>query len=600
MRFPRFLVLFLALVPLAARTSIAQRAALANQFLTPISVFNHDSAFSQSPAPVNEAQAMRELDELARLKKAGMHSDFAMMDASWFVPASAYRTLRASDWPYGAGEWMARCAAIGVRPGLRIDGNMAPMQSNMSQLPPQWHNSLDGDGRSLSLFEGGFLPDVMAAMQSWYDRGVRLFVFDSVDLSATTPASAAALGQSEIANRNAAALRRAFEAFGARNRDAVLVITLKPGINERQAGLAQAAISGEANSMAHEPNRFGAFALVSAGVARPQAAPQANLWRSIDIENDESVRRLEQSGLSLAEIESNGFTASGSADSGMHAWKGAFLLSLARGGWVNAMHGDLALISDDDARWMGRAQQLFFALQQEGRLHSFGAAAGSSQPYGFAGSTARGSVYVVVNPSESIAEVALPAAGRGQDRSGRVLFEDAGFTPRLNGNTVTLGPGQMAMVGFGAYTASEYRFGVQQDVIIPHSVEQVDADFHSTDAGALEASIDPPVSGVVRLVVRPRAGQARKDSAQRDSARKDSARSDSAGADQDFTLVATQYGRPIPVRLDDSSKLGDGQGWAVGEIDVNDLTPGVPLVVQVHSSDSDMASLEADAYAVEY
>jgi hypothetical protein len=592
MRCPRFLVFLLALVPLAARTSPAQRAVLANAVSTPISVFNHESAYGDYPAPVNEAQAMQELNELARLKKAGMQSDFALMDASWFLPASAYRTLRASDWPHGADAWMARCATIGVRSGLRIDGNAAPMQSAMSQLPPQWRNSLDGDGRSLSLFEGGFLPDVLAAMQTWYDRGVRLFDFDSVDLTAATPASAAKLSQSEIVNRNAAALRAAFASFRAANREAVLVVTLKPGMNERQAHLAEAAISGGDNRvennnepLSNEP--VSAFALVAPSVARPQAAPQTNRWRSIDIENDDSVRRLEQSGLSLAQIESDGFTASGSAESGMHAWKGAFLLSMARGGWVNTMHGDPALISDDDARWMGRAQHMFFALQQEGRLHSFGAAAGSGEPYGFAGSTAHGLVYVVVNPGESVAQVALPSLGSAQsnDQGGRVQFEDAGFTPRLNGNIVTLGPGQMAMVGYGAYASSAYRLGVQEDVVIPHSVELVDANFRPTDAGALEASIEPPISGVVRVVVRPRAGDAAKES---------------AGADTKLTVEATQSGRPIPVRLDEASKLGSGQGWAVGEIDVNDLTPGVPLVVEFHGSQSEMASLEADAYAVEY
>jgi hypothetical protein len=41
-------------------------------------------------------------------------------------------------------------------------------------------------------------------------------------------------------------------------------------------------------------------------------------------------------------------------------------------------------------------------------------------------------------------------------------------------------------------------------------------------------------------------------------------------------------------------------GWAVGEIDVNDLTPGVPLVVRLHSNDNDTASVDASAYAVEY
>ena len=189
----------------------------------------------------------------------------------------------------------------------------------------------------------------------------------------------------------------------------------------------------------------------------------------------------------------------------------------------------------------------------------------------------------------------LPALGaeRANMADGRLLFRDAGFTPVLNGNSLTLGPGQMAVVGYGAYSSSALNFGVQQDVIIPHSVEVVDADFHSTDSGVLEGSFNPPIDGEVRLVLRPRT-PANQVSASLASG------SGGGNAAQGFSLDVEQYGRPIPVHLDDESKLEHSMGWTVAEIDVNDLTPGVPLVVRFHSSSADAGSLEATAYAVEY
>jgi hypothetical protein len=36
---------------------------------------------------------------------------------------------------------------------------------------------------------------------------------------------------------------------------------------------------------------------------------------------------------------------------------------------------------------------------------------------------------------------------------GRIQFRDAGFVPQLKGDQITLGPGQMAMVGYGGYAA---------------------------------------------------------------------------------------------------------------------------------------------------
>ena len=57
----------------------------------------------------------------------------------------------------------------------------------------------------------------------------------------------------------------------------------------------------------------------------------------------------------------------------LNAWKGMMILTMARGGWLNVCHGNIDLLSDDDARWMAKVQQLYMKVQQYGSISAFGA-----------------------------------------------------------------------------------------------------------------------------------------------------------------------------------------------------------------------------------
>jgi len=54
------------------------------------------------------------------------------------------------------------------------------------------------------------------------------------------------------------------------------------------------------------------------------------------------------------------------------------------------------------------------------------------------------------------------------------------------------------------------------------------------------------------------------------------------------------------VKIDYDKIVWSGLSWAVGEIDARDLTPGVPLKIQFHSSEKDPITLKGAAYLVEY
>jgi hypothetical protein len=131
------------------------------------------------------------------------------------------------------------------------------------------------------------------------------------------------------------------------------------------------------------------------------------------------------------------------------------------------------------------------------------------------------------------------------------------------------------------------------------SVEPLEADFHIGASGTIEASLDPPIQGVLRIIVR--AGVS--------AGRAQPGASPSQSELQPITLEVTQSDRPIPFRLinqsDRHNLVGARPSLLVADIDVNDLTPGVPVRVCVHSnltalSNSAPPDLEARAYQVVY
>ena len=445
----------------------------------------------------------------------------------------------------------------------------------------------------MSFFEGGFLPDFMDVLQYWYDHGIRMFKFDFVDLTAATPASAARLTKAEIKEHNADALRNALIQFHRKNPEAVLI--------------AFNGFGGDLdNTVSQLPFRdptdlrwLEAFQMQYTGDPRPSDVPEANFWRSMDIYSDHMVRRFEQLGFPLERIDSTGFMVGKTGTiyyRGMHAWKGAYLLMMARGGWVNTVHGNLELIQGKDAEWMARAQELFFELQGLGRIHTFGGIPGDVQPYGFGGVTTRGAVYVVVNPAQKAATIKLPqfATDRQPLRAGRVQFRDAGFVPKLQNDELTLGAGQMAMVGFGAYAQPGYDFGIQEDVIIPRTIAPVAITSRAAGQNSLEFAVDPPSHGTLRIIVQQKTpdGFIRRTWAGGPPSGENMAKV--------FALTATQDNTPVRVRLDYDKIVWSGMSWAVGEIDSADLKQGQPLIIHFHSAEKDAVVLDGSAYVVEY
>ncbi|HEY7616701.1 MAG TPA: hypothetical protein VH744_07855, partial [Terriglobales bacterium] len=455
----------------------------------PIFVYNNRSAYDElsDDIPLTEQLAMRELDEILRLRRLGVRFDYYMMDAFWFAPDGGYRTWRKPNWPNGPDAWIKKCRDNGLLPGLWFGTNALVK----IEPAPKWQDSLNEKKSAMSFTEGGFLPDFMDVLQYWYERGIRMFKFDFADFGIATPQTAKAGTPQEIRAANEQAFRTALKQFRQRNPDVVLV--------------AFNGFGGDIESTAGQfPFRnpvdlrwLEVFDSLYAGDPRPSDVPQMNFWRSVDIYSDHMVRRYEQSFVPLERIDSTGFML-GNAGTiyyrKTHAWKGALILMMARGGWVNTVHGNLEFLSDEDARWFAKVQSLYLRLQATGRTKTFGGIPGDVQPYGFGSFDSEGAVYTVVNPAQSVEELRLPALSRMQKPLGvgRLLFRDAGFVPRLAGDRITLGPGQMTVVGFGRYAQPQFDLGIQEDVNIPRSIMPIPATCSPHGENTIRATIDPP------------------------------------------------------------------------------------------------------------
>ncbi|MDZ7377645.1 MAG: hypothetical protein ONB13_13640, partial [candidate division KSB1 bacterium] len=379
---------------------------------------------------LDESIAMRELHELIRLRKLGVQIDYYLMDAFWFDRDGGYREWRKESWPNGPDLWLKTCLDNGITPGLWISTNVLGWNQLWMNPAPAWRSSLNAGGNRLCLFEGSYLSDLIDAMQMWVDRGVGLFKFDFADFTWAYPAYLEGkLSREEIFQKNVDAFHDALLKFRKRN----------PNVRI----LAYNGFGGQYGNTS-EPFRktidlrwLDVFDAMYCGDPSLADVPTFSFWRSKDIYSDHQVRQYEFNGVPLKRIDNSAFMIGTTGTCYVRrtaAWKGMLILSLARGGWANTYYGNLELLSDDDARWFAKAQALFFPFQQQQAICTFGAIPGTGEPYGYLAQDKRGAVITLVNPQQAMATMTLPAGGNA-----RLLFADAGFTPRIEGNSVILG-----------------------------------------------------------------------------------------------------------------------------------------------------------------
>jgi len=579
--------------PAEASDSVPLRGTVAlNQ---PVAVYNNWSAYDElsDNIELTEKLALKEVNEIVRLRRAGVRIDYYVMDAFWYATNGGYREFRQPHWPHGPDRWLEACRTNGIKPGLWVASNV-PFRLDVI---PEWRSSMDVTGSAMCLFDGGFLPQFISTLQFWYDSGVRLFKFDFANFTIATPDAARRFTKEEIFRKNCDALRQALAEFKRKNPE-VLFTAFNGFGGDTEGTVAPVRQTVDLRWLV-------AFDSLYCGDPRFSDVPMMNFWRSMDLYSDHMVRYYEANGVPLERIDNTGcmFGVAGTCYARRtSAWKSMLLLEHARGGWMNVYYGNLELIDDAKARWFAKVQQLFFSLQSFGRTYPFGAMPGQEQPYGFATVTAAGAVYTVINPSQSQRRVSLPPVHRLQPslEAGQIQFRDAGFKPSLStgatgpdSTSVTLGPEQLVVIGYGEYAKSKYDLGVQEDVVIPADIRPISCTFSADGSNAVSGTISAPSQGDLRIVMRQFAGGKPVRTSR-------GAPPKGTSLAKLFLLQAEQQGQALPIQLNYDRAIWSGLSWAVGEIRRTDLKAGAPLKIHCVSLENHPVDLRVEFYAVNY
>lgn len=551
----------------------------------PISVYINWASYDElsDNVELDEALALRQLEELLRLRSLGVRFDYYLMDAFWFALDGGYRTWRKPHWPDGPDRWLNLCLETGVKPGLWVASNVTVR--NKLDCHPAWRDSFDETTNAMCCFYGGFLQHFIETLELWYARGVRMYKFDFANFGAAPRHLRETMLPSEIRAANISAFQGALKAFRWSRPEAVLIAY--NGFEEIHS-----------QSRTDQPLRksidhrwLDTFDSLYCGDPRPSDVPAMNFWRSKDVYSDHMVWFYQNNNVPLERIDNSGFmigTTGTCYHRGTAAWKGMLILGLARGGWVNTYYGNLELLTAEDGAWFAGVQQRFLHLQKHGHTFKFGGVPGKGEIYGFAALEDGIEGFIsVVNPSQKIASIEIPTQGK-------IVCCDAGFEPLLDGTTLTLGPEQMALIGVGAgYT--NIPAVSQDDVIIPQSIRPMEAAFMPDGDKALITILDTvPENGSLRVIIRqttPR-GEAKRTTG--------GSPPDGISLGEILKIDVSQNDRPIPVTIQYDKAIWSGLSWAVGEVDCELLTRDSAVSIRLSTTERENIILSGQIHHVVY
>ena len=553
----------------------------------PVFVYNNWSAYDElsDNVPQTEELAMRELDEILRLKKAGVEIDYYVMDAFWFDKWGGYREWHKQHWPNGPGKWLNLCEKNNIKPGMWFSTNLIATQAGrFLEVIHEWKDSLATDPNIMCLFDGGYLKHLAGTLQMWYDKGVRLFKFDFAYFEAVTPAESKKYSKEQVIEKNKVAFMTMLKQFRKKNPDVLIT-----GYNGFGGDMEN---TFTPFNKTIDPRWLETFDTLYSGDPRFSDVPMMNIWRSQDNYSDHQVNAFKAYGMPGRRIDNCAFMIGKTGTCyyrGNHCWKGMLILELARGGWLNVYHGNLELLSEDDAHWFAKTQSMYRPLQRRDTTTTFGGIPGKGKPYGFKSSTSQGIVCTVVNPSQELATIRLPA-----ETAGQLLYADGGYQPQVRGQDIALGAEQLAVVGFGEFANEKYILGTDSTINIPNVIEKLQSAFVPSGKNVIEGSVKADGHGDVRIIFQQFDAQGlpfRSWPGAPPSGKK---------VNEVIQINAWQGDKSIPLYIEYDKIIWSGLSWGAAEIMKDSFNPAESLSIKCSSTEQNELKLHADVYRVSY
>src|SRR6202000_2638176 len=343
-----------------------------------------------------------------------------------------------------------------------------------------------------------------------------------------------------------------------------------------------------------DPRWLDTFDTLYCGDPRFSDVPMMNIWRSQDNYSDHQVSAYQAYGMPIRRIDNCAFmigttgTCYYRAD---HCWKGMLILELARGGWVNVYHGNLELLNNDDGKWFAKVQNLYHPLQKQDTTVTFGSIPGKGKPYGFKSSSPKGTVYTVVNPSQEIATIELPA---GTFNKSKILYADGGYKPTIKGNKLTIGAEQLVVVGFDEYTYAKYEMGTDETIHIPFTIDKIETAFTVAEKNKIEGNVNAVKGKDLRIIMQ------QFDTKGLPYRSWPGSPPDGKKVSEVIKINVSQDGKEIPLHIEYDKVIWSGLSWAAGELKPGTFDSGKPITIKCSTDEKNELKLVADVYAVSY
>jgi hypothetical protein len=175
-----------------------------------------------------------------------------------------------------------------------------------------------------------------------------------------------------------------------------------------------------------------------------------------------------------------------------------------------------------------------------------------------------------------------------------VLYSDGGYRPVLQGSRLSLGPEQLAVIGFDGYASDKYNLGRDETISIPVTISKINASFTQTGKNKIETTIGKLPIKNIRILFQ------QFDSNGFPYRTWGGAPPDGKKMDQLFTIRVSQNSKPVSIHIEYDKMIWSGLSWAAGEISEDDLDFGRPLTIECGSAETKELSLKATVYAVGY
>jgi hypothetical protein len=436
------------------------------------------------------------------------------------------------------------------------------------------------------LFDGGYLKHLSDTLQSWHDKGVRLFKFDFAYFEAVTPAAKDKFTKEEVLEKNKVAFMNMLQLFRKKNPDVLIT-----GYNGFGGDMENTYTQFDKKI---DPRWMDTFDTLYCGDPRFSDVPMMNIWRSQDNYSDHQVSAYQAYGLPVRRIDNCAFMIGKTGTCYYRAtncWKGMLILELARGGWINVYHGNLELLSNPDAKWFAKVQGLYHPLQKLNKTITFGEIPGKGKPYGFKSTGTKGTVCTVVNPSQAIATMELPVINFSKSK---ILYADGGYKPHVKENKITIGAEQLVVIGFDAYADDQYDMGVDHTINIPLAIDKIASAFTVTGKNLIEGKVKAVKGKDLRIVLQQFDPNGLPHRSWPGSP------PDGKMVSEVIHISVSQDEEEVPLHIEYDKVIWSGLSWAAAEIKQGSFNPDKPLVVKCSTDEKDELKLLADIYAVNY